>query len=375
MTAPAVVRACHLIHDLGTGGAEHVLVDLARVAEEAGIELSVVSMMPLTGRHYPEMLRDLGVPVHSLGLPSRWDPRGPGRLTALLGPAPPDVLHSHLKHADLVGASAARRLGLPLVSTLHVVEDAVTGLARIKRDLAARVRVRRAALTIAVSQAVREWYLGFAPADPDRVVVLPNGIPAPAPPSAARCREIRRELGIPDRALVAVTVALFRPGKGHEDLLAAAALLGDHPGLWFVLAGSGPEEAELRRTAVGLDRVVFTGFRDDIGDLLAASDLMVHPSLADALPTALIHGLAAGLPAVATSVGGIPEIVTPAAGRLVPPGDPGALAGAILDLAGDSAARALAGKRARERFEDRFEGRLWARRLRGLYDGVIAGSR
>jgi len=375
MTAAAGVRACHLIHDLGAGGAEHVLVDLARVAGDAGIEMRVVSMMTLDGRRYPGDLRRLGVPVDSLGLSSRWDPRGPHRLSVLLGGDPPDLLHAHLKHADLVGARAARRLGIPLISTLHVVEDEVTGTARLKRDLAARVRVRRAARTIAVSAALREWYLAAFPADPARVVTLHNGIPAPPPLARGRRREIREALGVPAAAVLAATVALFRPGKGHEDLLAAAERLADRTDLWFVLAGAGPEEAALRRTAAGLERVVFAGFRDDVGDLLAAADLIVHPSHADALPTALIHGLAAGLPVVATAVGGIPEIVTPEVGELVAARDPEALAVAVARLAADPEGRRLAGKQARGRFEDRFEGRRWARRLRSLYDEVIDASR
>ena len=106
----------------------------------------------------------------------------------------------------------------------------------------------------------------------------------------------------------------------------------------FVLAGSGPEEARLRARveAEGLaGRVVFAGFREDVAALLAAADLVVHPSHADALPTALIHALAAGVPAVATRVGGIPEIVGDDAGVLVPPAEPAALAGAVRDLAGD----------------------------------------
>ena len=131
-----------------------------------------------------------------------------------------------------------------------------------------------------------------------------------------------------------------QPGlQPTQDLLVAARRLSGRSGLWFVLAGSGPEEEAVRRRAADLDRVVFSRFREDVGDLLAACDLVVHPSHADALPTALIHGQAAGLPAVATEVGGIPEIVTPGTGILVGPGRPEDLAGAIGDLAGDAAAR------------------------------------
>ena len=368
------MRVCHLIHELGPGGAEHVLVDLARVAGEAGIEMRVVSLMPLGGHRYPQVLRDLGVRVDSLDLPSRWDPRGLRRAVRLLRPDPPDLLHSHLKHADLVAAYAAPRLGAPMISTLHLVEDEVGLVARLKRDLGAVARRRRAARTIAVSDALRRWYVGAFRVDPASVVTIPNGIPAPAPVAEEQRAALRAEFGVPVDGLLAVTVAIFREGKGHDDLLAAAALLGDLP-VRFVLAGSGPEEARLRAAAeaAGLaGRVAFAGFREDVAGLLAAADLVVHPSHADALPTALIHALAAGVPAVATRVGGIPEIVGEEAGALVPAADPAVLAAAIRSLAADPERRRRMGAAARERFAARFEGTAWAGRLKALYDEVLA---
>jgi glycosyltransferase involved in cell wall biosynthesis len=372
---PETMRVCHLIHELGPGGAEHVLVDLARVAPSAGLEMRVLSLMPLAGHRYPQALRDLGVRVESLGLRSRWDPRGPGRALRLLRSDPPDVVHSHMKHADLVAAYAAPRLGLPMVSTLHVIEDAVSPIGRLKRRLGIRAR-QRASATVAVSEAVRSWYLGAFRVDLAKVVTVPNGVPAPPAVPEARRTALRAEFGVPEGHLLAATVALFRVGKGHDDLLDAVALLNG-AGVHFLLVGSGPEEARLRERvrSEGLtDEVVFAGFRDDVAEVLAACDLVVHPSRADALPTALIHSLAAGVPAVATSVGGIPEIVGEAAGRLVPPGEPKALAAAIEELAGDPGLRRAMSAAARERFSARFDGEAWARRLRGLYQRVISGQ-
>jgi glycosyltransferase involved in cell wall biosynthesis len=171
-------------------------------------------------------------------------------------------------------------------------------------------------------------------------------------------------------------VAVMRPGKGHEDLLEAAALLTESS-VRVALVGSGPEEARLlaRACELGMDgTLVFAGFREDVSRVLAAADLIVHPSRADALPTALIHGLAAGIPAVATAVGGIPEIVTPETGILIPPADPPRLATAILDLAGDAAGREEMGRAARRRFRECFDGSVWAARLHALYSSLLARS-
>jgi glycosyltransferase involved in cell wall biosynthesis len=372
-----VVRVCHVIHELGPGGAEKLLADLARLAPDAGIELSVVSLMPLGDHLYPRMLAELGVAVRSLDLSSRWDLRGRRRIRDVVGEIGPDVLHTHLKHADLLGAHAVRRLDVPHVSTLHVIEDAVGPIARMKRNAGALARERSADRTIAVSEAVRRWYLDtFRKVDPGRVVVVRNGVPAPEKVSPERRAELRAEFGVGEDGLLVPMAAIMRPGKGHRDLIEAVRLIDPSVPITFVLAGSGPEEKALRdavATASLGDRIRFTGFRSDVSDLLAAADFAVLPSHADALPTALVQASAAGIPSIGTNVGGIPEVVDAETGLLVPVGDPPALAEAIRQLASDPDNRRWLGKRARERFDEEFEGGVWIARLRAVYDDVLAG--
>jgi len=370
------MRACHVIHDLRRGGAEHLLSDLAVVAGGAGMEMSVVSLMPLSESGYADSLRASGIPLRSLGLRSRWDPRAAARLRRVVEDLRPDVLHSHLKHADLVVGRVALRVDIPMVSSLHVVEDAVGVLGRFKRDLAMRARDRAADRILAVSAALRQWYLGLSGRDPATVLVLHNGVPAPGPVVAGHRERVRAALGVPQDAVLAATMVILRPGKGVEDLLAAASALPAEPDVRFVVAGSGPEEGAMRATASRLGllgtRVVFPGFVDDVAGLLAAVDLLVHPSHGDALPTAVIHAMAAGLPVVATRVGGIAEIVGEDHGILVPPGDPVALGAAVSTLAGDPGRRQRMGGGARERFAASFEIGSWARRLIEIYGEVIA---
>ncbi|MFN2557860.1 MAG: glycosyltransferase [Nitriliruptorales bacterium] len=370
------LRVCHLIHALAQGGAEQVLVELAHVRNVTDLEFSVVSLMPTTGLPLPVRLRTLGVDVHSLGLPSRWDPRGLFRALALIRDLAPDVIHSHGKHADLVGAFVARRQSIPLISTLHVIEDEPSLVGRGKLWLAARARSRSAARTVAVSHALRNWYLEAFPVEPGRVVTIHNGVlpgsGTPTPNGAA----VRSALGVPRNAVMASMVAMMRPGKGHAELIAAAAKIPASLPLSIVIIGDGPLrevlEASASSSSLPYRRVIFAGFREDVATLLEASDLIVHPSRFDALPTALIHGLAAGLPTVATAVGGIPEIVTPETGVLIAPGDTGALARALTRLAADPDLRHRLGLAARRRFEVEFDAALWACRLRDLYREVAA---
>jgi glycosyltransferase involved in cell wall biosynthesis len=364
----------HVIHSLGPGGAEHTLVDLAGAALDQNINMSVVSLMPMGSNPYPRILNEAGVDVKAADLPTRWDPRGLRRGARIIEGLDPDVIHTHLKHADLVGARSARRLDIPMVSTLHIIENTPTAVGRVKRRLAAQARLRTAARTVAVSEPQRTWYLDAFPADPARVVHIPNGVARPVPITDARRRAIRREIGVRPDALMATTVGILRKEKGHAVLLDAARQLSLDIDIQIVVVGDGPERAPLVRQADAADlvpdRVIFAGFREDVPDVLAASELVVHPSLEDALPTALLHALGAGVPIVASDIGGIPEIVTPDVGILVRSGSADALVDGLQQMIERLPAVDMSDA-ARNRFADKYDAVIWAARLRGLYDEVI----
>lgn len=374
------MRVAHLIHSLEPGGAEALLVDLARVAPDAGLQIAVMPLVRTVDDRYVRALRELDVPVFGLDLPNRWDPRAFRAALGTLRRWRPDIVHTHLKHADLIGAAASRSLGAPMVSTLHVIEDGRTPMLRMKRRLAATARLSTASRTITVSDAQRRWYLGaFPSAAPRRIITVHNGVTDPrtrdTPPRDRA--EMRAELGFAPSDVVAVQVAVVRAGKGHACLLEAARRLPADSPVRIVVAGDGPLRAELEEQAARLelgDRVRFLGYRDDVPDLLGACDLVVHPSEFEALPTALLEAQAAGRPVVTTRVGGIPEIVTDepgeAVGMFVPVGDADALSEALAGLGADPQRRAALGEQARASFESRFDARVWARRLGSVYDDV-----
>lgn len=374
--SPPPLRVAHLIHSLAHGGAESVLVELAGVAATAGLELTVVALSPATRSTHADALRDRGVPVVELDLP-RWDPRAVPQAVAALRAFGPQLVHTHLKHADIVGGVAGPVLGVPVVSTLHVVEDAPAGaVGRFKRSAGLAVRRRAAARTIALSSAQHRWYQELT-GSADRVVVLPNGVADPGIPDPAESRRVRAELGVRAGQPLVVTASLMRPEKGHRLLLDAVSRLPADVHPFVALAGDGELRGELQ-ARVDADpalrqRVHLLGYRGDVPRLLGAADLVLHPSLADALPTTVMQGLAVGVPVLATDVGGIPDIVGDAAGVLVPT-DPDALAAALTRLLADDVSRARMGAAGRARFLDRFEAVAWAGRLRALYETVLAGT-
>jgi len=179
--------------------------------------------------------------------------------------------------------------------------------------------------------------------------VIPNGIDVAAFAAPPRGRPLRR----------VITVANLRPEKAHEILIdAAASLVATHPGLEFHVVGDGPRLAELTALAAARgmgDRVRFFGHRDDVPALLRESDIFVLPSRSEAFPNGLIEAMAAGLPVVATAVGGIVELVRHGEnGLLVRPGDSRDLANAIQQLVDDPRRAAALASQARRTIEARY---------------------
>jgi glycosyltransferase involved in cell wall biosynthesis len=198
-----------------------------------------------------------------------------------------------------------------------------------------------------------------------KISVVRNGIVAAQP---RRGRDIvRGELGIAATAPFAVTVARLTVQKNHIALLAALPdILAAHPGFRLALVGTGPLERELREAATPLrEAVLFLGHRNDVPDLLAAADLFVLPSLFEGLPLSLIEAMAAGLPAVASNVGGVDEVVEHGAtGLLAMPGD---LSKAMLSILNDKPMGAAMGSAARRRFETHFTRARMTRETREVY--------
>jgi glycosyltransferase involved in cell wall biosynthesis len=362
------VRVCHVVHTLTAGGAQDLLVELAATAGSAGLHMHVLSLTPLPdGSRVVAGLGEHGAGITSLGLSSATDPRGPWRATRALRLLTPHVVHSHGKHADTVAAVAARRLGLPLVSTLHLIEDDRSAAEWVKTSLGGAARGWAASSVITVSEAQGQWYVERFRHGKKSARTLHNGVRAPAavPPSARA--HVRAEFGVSEGGVLAVTLGLLRPDRGHQYLLDAVAHMSSD--LTLVVAGDGPLRAELEARARqnGGARVVFAGYREDVDVLLAASDIVIHPSLSDALPTALIRALASGRPIVATNVGGIPEIVTPDVGVLVRPADVDALAAAVVQLLADRQRMLAMSRRGPERYRDLFTAEEWTRKLREIY--------
>jgi glycosyltransferase involved in cell wall biosynthesis len=380
----APLRVHTLIDSLTWGGAETLLGDLAAGARSAGIELSVGYLKEIDDSPAAAALRRHGVEPELVAVKRMLDPGALPRLRRHLRSRRPDVVHTHLGLADVLGTLAARSIGTPAVSTIHLVAGQSTGRpsdqthrARARMRLAALVRRRAGDRVITVSEAAREAYLLQGWDLPGRVVTIHNGIARDVPGNAGA--RVRAELGIGPDELVVSTVTVLRQGKGHDVAIEAVRrLLGRFPNLRLVMLGAGSAREQIRRLAEPLGAAaIFTGHHDDPMAVLAATDVLLHPTLMDAFPTALLEAAASRVPVIATDVGGVPEIVEDGqTGVLLelPPTAP-AIAQELARLLDDPSLRTRIGGRAEQRFLERFTAERWAARLREVYDDVLLSRR
>ncbi|MCS6922926.1 MAG: glycosyltransferase, partial [Fimbriimonadales bacterium] len=188
----------------------------------------------------------------------------------------------------------------------------------------------------------------------------------------------RRREGIQEDALLIVHIGRFTKQKNHEMLIRAFAQLRPPASARLLLVGEGelqPQMEQLVRDLGLAEQIRFLGVRSDIPELLNASDIFVLPSRWEGNPMSVMEAMAAGLPVVATAVGGVPELVeNGASGLLVPSDDVAALAQALQTLVDNPSLRATMGHKARQVAQERFDARAMTRAYESLYESILAGK-
>lgn len=322
---PRPIVVVHLLHTIAYGGAETIIINWVRQFDRRRIEAHVVCFANPGGTEAPFVAaaRRAGIDVRTVGW-SRRKPfiRAARELASLLRDLGADVVHTHNVYADIIGLMAARLVGAKTACSLFVWSDFGW-----KRNVLQRIDqwvLRHFDIITTQCEKTRlDTVARGLPPERTKVVISGFETPPDLPPRDERVRR-RRALGIDDRHVVLANVARFYPEKAQDALLRSFAVLrARHPDVRLWMFGTGPLEAPLRAqcTQLGLDDDVrFVGFADDLSSLLPLLDVQVHPTHAEGVPLALCEGLAAGLPIVASAVGGVPEILDGGqCGVLVPP--------------------------------------------------------
>jgi len=344
------IKVVHLTIGLDWGGAENLMAGVVTRLDPLRFDVRVLALQkdgPVGQR-----LRDAGIPVTTLDTADRWDARAYFRLRQYLAREKPHIVHSHLLRANLLAC---------LTRDDHTVvwHDHCTGewLPFALRFLEKKL-IPQSSAVIVVSKNVEEQLRSRVPAIASRIRIVPNAVEtrlwkALAPADKIYLRRNAWGLGA-DHLIVGFVGRLDERFKGITFLLKSIARLKPSlPQLRLVMVGGGPDREMLEKFSreLGLEgTVIFMGPRSDIPKIIPGFDVLALPSISEGFGIVLLEAMAASLPVVASRVGGIPEVVVDQeTGRLVPPGDPEALAEALKEILNDPEKRKRMGQKGLER--------------------------
>jgi glycosyltransferase involved in cell wall biosynthesis len=384
------LRVVHFIEGLGPGGAERLLYTNLKHLDPARIDNVVLTLFS-HGDHWREPIRTLGVRVDSLGGNSYRDIRQSiARLRSWLRRERPDLLHTHLWGANVVGRIAGRLSGVKVISSMHnpdyeaeaMNDGSIVSLRKRKviRTLdrwTARFGCNR---MIAVSEYVRQSSHHQLDFPLDRIELLYN----PIDTEDFDCRanrtrkDLLNELGLPTDSFILLNVGRLTAQKGLlYAIRALPKILKQYPNVHLLAVGESNDafwvsqlKNEVRATQTE-QNVHWLGARRDVRDLLRACDVFVFPSLHEGLGIALIEAMASGCACVATCTGPMPEVLHhDVDGMLIPPRDPESLAVAVCSLLANPERRARLGIAATQTALERFQPQYAADRLMEIYEST-----
>jgi glycosyltransferase involved in cell wall biosynthesis len=369
------VRILFLSTSMGLGGADQQLLSAAQVLRDRGHEIRIVSLTPLGPMGL--QARSLGLATDSLemrrGVP---DPRGLARLVRIVRAWKPDVVHSHMVHANLMARALRLLVPVPvLVSTIHNVYEGGPLLMagyRLTNGLVDHMTI--------ISQAAADRFVGERIVPARLLTVIANGVDTDRmrnlPPEGRAA--LRGGMSVGDQQFVWLAVGRFEVAKDYPNMLRA---FGDvrarEPRAVLVIVGQGSlqAEAEALTAELGLREAVrFLGARDDVPAVMSAADGYVMSSAWEGMPMVLLEAAAAGLPIVATAVGGNGEVVRDGeSGFLVPARDSGVLrAGMLRLMALPEEQRRAMGERGREHVRANYGLQRVAERWERVYWDALA---
>ena len=367
------LRVLYLAHAFHVGGAEEMVLTLTRrLPKRFDVRVCAIHHAGPIG----DEIRRTGIGFDVLGLnPGLRRPFDILKLRAYLRRTRPHIVHTFLLTASLYGRLAALLARVPVI-----VGTEVNVYTRKQRSHihAERLLMAGTDCVIASAASVRDFYINQIQADPLRVKVIYNAVDWQALETTTSAQQLREEIGIPSGAPVLSIIARLTEQKAHRVLFdalhATAALATTH----VLIVGDGELRSSLEEHARRLgidDRTHFLGARRDLGNILAASDIFVMPSLWEGLPLSLVLAMGAGVPVVATRVAGVPEVVDHRhTGLLVPPGDATALGEALSELVMHPELRVALGHAARRFVTPRFGADQYVSSITSLYDALLTSK-
>ena len=361
------------------GGAERDLIALLKTLDRHKWEPHVVC--PGTGP-FRDQLHAIAVPTHALSLPPWRKPlavlqrrSAVGRLEALVNQLDPALIHvNDIWWVPHTVRAVASRASNPVPIVAHVRQEIEPAKVR-------RYELDRVGPVIAISRQIEQSLIAGG-VSVKNVRTVYSGIELSEKQLTHNGQAIRQMIGLPNEAVLFGTVANLFPRKGYEVMLRALpAIVRAVPTVHYVIVGSDDHDYADRLTKLAqelkiADRVHIVGFQDPVQPFLAALDLYVHPALMEGFGIAVVEAMAMGKAVVATTTGGLPEVVAQGeTGLLVPPGDAESLAAAVVSLLEDKVRREQMGRNGKARAQDRFSLDASVMHMDQLYGEVLGAQK
>ena len=364
------IRILHVIDSLVAEGAEQLLLDILSEADRERFEYAVCCLV--SGGPLVREMRDMGIPVVIIGRRRKVDFRALLRLIAHVRNYDPEIIHTHLFTSSLYGRIAGTVCRRKTVVTEHNTSAWKRWYHRLANRLLARVTAR----IIAVSETVRDSLIERDKVPAKKIAVVRNGVCLSRLTSSGDRGETRREFNCSEDDILAVTVAALTEQKGHTYLIdSAKRFVREKRNVMMACVGEGPLRHKLERqvNATGLrDRIIFTGSRRDIREILDAADVFVLPSLYEGLSVSLMEAAAMGKPIVATAIGSNSELIRSGeTGLLVNARAPSQLADAIQYCIDNPGHASEMGRKAAEHVRANFSVRRTARQYEEIYRELV----
>jgi glycosyltransferase involved in cell wall biosynthesis len=359
-------NVCHVLDRLSVGGLEKTVLGIALNLEGYRHRIwCLKDRGPLA-----KTAEKRGIEVRAFGFEGRANLGAMAALADAFAKEQVDIVHSHGLYPSIWARTAAIAARVPIrVAHAQNLYYGVPFLDRQKLRTLSWITTK----VIAVSEAVKESLIRAIGISPARIEVVYNSAPDMIVLDAARRSRLREEFGA-GGSFVAIAVGRLEIHKGHAFLVGAVKRAADRGlDIRCLIAGDGPERGSLEERARSLGvagRVKFLGTQDDVAELLAAADVFVQPStIREGLPLVLAEGASAGLPLVATDVGGNSEIVADGKnGFIVPEKDEETIAQKLIFLAKNTGEAKKMGERSREVWQEKFTQEAMIRKMHDLYD-------
>jgi glycosyltransferase involved in cell wall biosynthesis len=363
------IRIFHLIASNGIGGAERILLNLSKNIDREKFDL-VLGIFVDQKKSPDFFLREaekLGFPLETIEYKNPYNLLQILQLYRIFKKHHPDIIHTHGYKPNILGFLVAKLFEVPIMTTVHGLHSG-----RDNRLIWFGLKLLTLfdRIIVVSDQIKRELKTMKVP--PGKLITIRNVPPIETKENWATANTFREEIGIPPNAKLIGFVGRLEPIKGCSLFIRSIPrVIKSNLDSYFVVVGDGVERKSLESLAreLGIEnRVYFCGFRDDPMNIFQSLDLYVLPSLSEGIPLAMLEAMSTGVPVVATSVGGIPEVIQDKVnGLLVPLQDPVALAEGILETLNNSNETAKRVVEAKNTIINEFNQGKWIERVENIY--------